>query len=177
MGMSHDFEVAIEEGSTCVRLGTAIFGDAHHAMIPIRDTPSGATFQVKVHPRAKKNAITGVVGDALKLALTAPPVEGRANEACIAFLAEVLNVPAFVGYDSRRGNQQKQSDSYRRCVSRSSGRSAAGMAGLGPGGARLQACNRKSALRRAASAAEVKVFLRLLRRLKPGHLRPALVHT
>ena len=62
-------------------------------MIPIRDTPSGATFQVKVHPRAKKNAITGVVGDALKLALTAPPVEGRANEACIAFLAEVLNVP------------------------------------------------------------------------------------
>ena len=93
MGMSHDFEVAIEEGSTCVRLGTAIFGDAGKAMIPIRDTPSGATFQVKVHPRAKKNAITGEIGDALKLALTAPPVEGRANEACIAFLAEVLNVP------------------------------------------------------------------------------------
>ena len=62
-------------------------------MIPIRDTPLGATFQVKVHPRAKKNAITGEVGDALKLALTAPPVEGRANEACAAFLAEVLNVP------------------------------------------------------------------------------------
>jgi uncharacterized protein len=62
-------------------------------MIPIRDTPSGAIFQVKVHPRAKKNAITGEVGDALKLALTAPPVEGRANQACIAFLAEVLNVP------------------------------------------------------------------------------------
>jgi len=62
-------------------------------VIPIRDTPSGAAFQVKVHPRAKKNAITGEVGDALKLALTAPPVEGRANEACIAFLAEVLNVP------------------------------------------------------------------------------------
>jgi uncharacterized protein (TIGR00251 family) len=62
-------------------------------MIPIRDTPSGATFQVKVHPRAKKNAITGEIGDALKLALTAPPVEGRANQACIEFLAEVLNVP------------------------------------------------------------------------------------
>ena len=93
MGMSHDFEVAIEEGSTCVRIGTAIFGGAHKTMIPIRDTPSGATFQVKVHPRAKKNAITGEVGDALKLALTAPPVEGRANEACIAFFAEVLNVP------------------------------------------------------------------------------------
>jgi len=62
-------------------------------MIPICATASGATFQVKVHPRAKKNAITGEVGDALKLALTAPPVEGRANEACISFLAEVLNVP------------------------------------------------------------------------------------
>jgi len=62
-------------------------------MIPIRDTPSGATFQVKVHPRAKKNAIIGEVGDALKLALTAPPLEGRANQACIEFLAEVLNVP------------------------------------------------------------------------------------
>jgi uncharacterized protein len=62
-------------------------------MIPIRNTPSGASFLVKVHPRAKKNAVTGEIGDALKLALTAPPVEGRANEACIAFLAEVLNVP------------------------------------------------------------------------------------
>ncbi len=62
-------------------------------MIPIRQTPSGATFQVRVHPRAKKNAITGEVGDALKLSLTAPPVGGRANQACIEFLAEVLNVP------------------------------------------------------------------------------------
>ena len=62
-------------------------------MISIRDTPSGATFQVKVHPRAKKNAIIGEVGDALKLALTAPPLEGRANQACIEILADVLNVP------------------------------------------------------------------------------------
>jgi len=62
-------------------------------LIPIHDTPAGATFQVKVHPRARKNAITGVVGDGLKLVLTAPPVEGRANEACINFLAEFLNVP------------------------------------------------------------------------------------
>jgi len=62
-------------------------------MIPIHDTPAGATFQVKVHPRARKNGITGVIGDALKVALTAPPVEGRANEACVKFLAEFLNVP------------------------------------------------------------------------------------
>jgi uncharacterized protein (TIGR00251 family) len=58
----------------------------------VRDTTNGATFSVKVHPRAKKNAITGEVGDALKLALTAPPVDGAANEACVRFLAEVLEV-------------------------------------------------------------------------------------
>lgn len=62
-------------------------------MIPIHDNSPGATFAVKVHPRARKTAITGEVGDALKLDLTAPPVEGRANEACIRFFAEVLEVP------------------------------------------------------------------------------------
>ena len=62
-------------------------------MIPIRDTPQGATFAIRVQPRARKNAIVGELGDALKLALTAPPVEGRANEACIEFLAEFLKVP------------------------------------------------------------------------------------
>jgi uncharacterized protein (TIGR00251 family) len=62
-------------------------------MIPIRDTPIGATFEVKVQPRAKKNGITGELGEALKLALTAPPVEGQANKACIEFFANLLKVP------------------------------------------------------------------------------------
>ena len=62
-------------------------------MIPIRDTPQGATFAVRVQPRARKSAVMGEIGDALKIALTAPPVEGRANEACIEFLAEFLKVP------------------------------------------------------------------------------------
>ena len=62
-------------------------------MIPIRETAGGATLAVKVHPRAKKNAITGEVGDALRLALTAPPVDGRANQACIEFFANLLDVP------------------------------------------------------------------------------------
>lgn len=62
-------------------------------MIPIRDTPGGAVFVVKMHPHAKKNAITGVVGDALKLAVTAPPVDGRANDACIEFFANLFLVP------------------------------------------------------------------------------------
>jgi uncharacterized protein (TIGR00251 family) len=62
-------------------------------MVPVRDTSEGATFTVKVHPRARKNAITGVVGDALKLSLTAPPVEGRANEAVIEFFADLFEIP------------------------------------------------------------------------------------
>jgi uncharacterized protein len=62
-------------------------------MIPIRDSAAGVTFAVKVQPRAKRNAITGKVGDALKVALTAPPVDGRANEACVAFFANLLEVP------------------------------------------------------------------------------------
>ena len=62
-------------------------------MIPVNDTAAGATFAVRVHPRARKNAITGTLGDALKLSLTAPPAEGRANQACVEFLAEVLRLP------------------------------------------------------------------------------------
>lgn len=62
-------------------------------MIPIHDHPSGVTFAVKVHPRAKKNGVTGEIGNALKLSLTTPPVEGRANEACIEFFARLLKVP------------------------------------------------------------------------------------
>jgi len=62
-------------------------------MVAIHNSPNGATFAVKVHPRAKKNAITGEVGDALKLALTAPPVDGKANEACVEFFAKLLKVP------------------------------------------------------------------------------------
>ena len=62
-------------------------------MIPIHDSAGCSTFAVKVHPRAKKNAITGEVGDALKLALIAPPVEGKATQACIEFFANLLKVP------------------------------------------------------------------------------------
>ena len=46
-------------------------------MVAIQDLAEGVSFAVKVHPRAKKNAITGEVGDALKLSLTAPPVDGK----------------------------------------------------------------------------------------------------
>jgi uncharacterized protein (TIGR00251 family) len=59
----------------------------------IRESGEGVSFSVRVHARAKKDAITGEVGDALKVSLTAPPLEGRANEACIEFFAKLLKVP------------------------------------------------------------------------------------
>ena len=62
-------------------------------MIPLRESDGDVTFSVKVHPRAKKNCITGEMGDALKLSVTTPPIEGRANEACIEFFAKLLKVP------------------------------------------------------------------------------------
>ena len=62
-------------------------------MIPFQESAGGVTFAVKVHPRARKNAITGEFGDALKLSLTSPPVDGRANQACIEFFAKLLKVP------------------------------------------------------------------------------------
>lgn len=62
-------------------------------MISLKETAKGISFAVKVQPRSRKNAITGVVGDALKLSLTAPRVEGKANQALIEFLAGVFEIP------------------------------------------------------------------------------------
>jgi uncharacterized protein len=62
-------------------------------MLAIRENADGVSFAVRVHPRAKKNAITGELGDALKVSLTTPPIEGRANEACVEFFAKLLKVP------------------------------------------------------------------------------------
>jgi hypothetical protein len=52
-----------------------------------------ARFTVKVHPRARRSAVTGRLGDAWKLDLTAPPAEGKANQECVRFLAELTGVP------------------------------------------------------------------------------------
>jgi uncharacterized protein len=62
-------------------------------MIPLQESAEGIRFAVKVHPRAKKDAITGELGDALKVSLTASPIDGRANEACIEFFAKLLKAP------------------------------------------------------------------------------------
>lgn len=64
---------------------------------PVRSTAEGARFLVQVTPRASRTAVIGVAGEgadaALRIALQAPPVEGRANAALIEFLAKILHVP------------------------------------------------------------------------------------
>ncbi len=54
---------------------------------------SDLILQIRVQPRASRDALAGVMGDHLKIRLTAPPVEGRANEHLIAYLAKLFGVP------------------------------------------------------------------------------------
>lgn len=61
--------------------------------LALRDVADGCTIAVRVHPGAKLNAIGGMHAGALKVSITAPATDGRANDALIAFLAERLDVP------------------------------------------------------------------------------------
>ena len=62
-------------------------------MIEIAERDGCVVFAVRVTPRASRDAIEGEHAGALRIRLTAPPVEGRANEALRRLLAERLNVP------------------------------------------------------------------------------------
>jgi uncharacterized protein (TIGR00251 family) len=62
-----------------------------------------------IQPGAKRSEIAGLHGDALKIRLAAPPVEGRANAALIAFLAEQLHVPkAAVSLEAGASSRRKR---------------------------------------------------------------------
>ncbi len=56
--------------------------------------PGGASLRVRVQPRASRDALAGERAGALAIRLTAPPVEGAANEALSRFLGRTLGVPA-----------------------------------------------------------------------------------
>ena len=62
-------------------------------LIKLTEGPDGLTFSIRVQPRAAKNEITGEHDGALRLRLTAPPVEGAANKLCQSLLADWLGVP------------------------------------------------------------------------------------
>jgi len=62
-------------------------------VIEIVDRNGAITITVRVIPRASRNAIEGAYGEALKVRLTAPALENRANEALRRLLAGCLNVP------------------------------------------------------------------------------------
>ena len=49
-------------------------------------------FSVRLQPRSSRNEVVGLQGDSLKVRVTAPPVEGMANEALIDFLADALKI-------------------------------------------------------------------------------------
>jgi len=57
-----------------------------------KEAGARARITVKVQPRAKTTRVAGRMEQAYRLQLAAPPVDGKANEACIAFLAEVAGV-------------------------------------------------------------------------------------
>ena len=59
----------------------------------LTETPDGAVLNLRIVPRAAKNAIQGELGDALKIRLCAPPVDGAANAALIEFLSDAFSLP------------------------------------------------------------------------------------
>jgi len=56
-------------------------------------TGDGIVLNLHIQPRASKNEVCGVQGDALKIRLTSPPVDGAANKLCREFLADLFHVP------------------------------------------------------------------------------------
>jgi uncharacterized protein len=61
-------------------------------MLYIKETEHGVIFHIHVVPRSSKCEVAGVRDDALKLKITAPPVEGQANTECVRFLSDILGI-------------------------------------------------------------------------------------
>jgi uncharacterized protein (TIGR00251 family) len=62
-------------------------------MIDIKTVQGGVRLMVRVQPRSSKNQVSGELDGCLKIKLTAPPVEGEANQALIKFLSGFLGIP------------------------------------------------------------------------------------
>ena len=62
-------------------------------MVTINERDGAVTFEIRVQPRASRTALAGEHAGAIRLSVAAPPVNGKANEECRRFLAELLRVP------------------------------------------------------------------------------------
>jgi len=61
-------------------------------MLAVEEKADGIVFKVYVQPRSSRNQVAGRHGDALKIKLTAPPVDNAANKMCLGYLAGCLGV-------------------------------------------------------------------------------------
>ncbi|TSA52349.1 MAG: YggU family protein [Planctomycetaceae bacterium] len=76
-------------------------------MLPIKETKDGVVFNIRVVPRSSRCELVEIQEDALKIKITAPPVEGKANEECVKFIANKLGirksrVDIIAGHKSKR---------------------------------------------------------------------------
>ena len=61
-------------------------------MLPVRPTTQGVRFKIRLQPKARASEVAGILGDALKVRVTAPPVDGAANEALVELLATTFGI-------------------------------------------------------------------------------------
>jgi len=72
---------------------------SHHGPIrvtsdnPVTEIPGGVRVQLLIQPRGSKNEVVGIHEGRVKVKLTAPPVEGAANKALVAYISAVIGVP------------------------------------------------------------------------------------
>jgi len=77
--------------------------------LAIDSRPDGVGFWIHVTPRARRDSVAGLHGDALRVSVKAPPVEGKANEACARAIAGALGLPrARVGIDPGARGRRKR---------------------------------------------------------------------
>lgn len=77
--------------------------------MPYLSTAADGTISIRLHvqPKASKSRILGIHDGCLKIAVTAPPVEGKANKAVVKFLADLLGVPVR-DVTVKSGNQSRR---------------------------------------------------------------------
>jgi uncharacterized protein len=75
-----------------MKISPLIPGSSSPPPLELRQDHDGVTFTVVVQPKARRNELIGILNQALKVKLTAPPVEGAANEALVKFLARFFRI-------------------------------------------------------------------------------------